>query len=87
MRALETGRKRTSGELFWPVSQLSCNAKKSTTTTIKKKNKQTNKQKQKQPPNFLNRVEAIVVLIVLNCILCDARIYTATVLFNYRSSI
>ena len=85
MRALETGRKRTSGELFWPVSQLSCNAKKSTSTTIKKKS--TNKQKQKQPPNFLNRVKAIVVLIVLNCVLCDARTYTSTVLFNYRSSI
>ena len=42
MRALETGSKRTSGELFWPVSQLSGNAKKSTTTTIKKK--QTSKQ-------------------------------------------
>jgi len=44
MRALETGRKRTSGELFWSVSQLSYNAKKSTTTTIKQK-QQTNKNK------------------------------------------
>ena len=53
----------------------------------KTKQTTTKKQKQKQPPNCLNRVEAIIVLIVLNCVLFDARIYTATVFFYYRSSI
>ena len=47
----------------------------------KTKQTTTKKQKPKQPPNCLNRVEAIIVLIVLNCVLFDARIYTATVFF------
>jgi hypothetical protein len=47
MRALETGRKQTSGELCWPVSQLSYNAKESTTTTTTTKNQTNNNKKTK----------------------------------------
>jgi hypothetical protein len=47
MRALETGRKQTSGELFWPVSQLSYNAKESTTTTTKNQTNNNKKTKTK----------------------------------------
>ena len=80
-------RNRQKANLWWAF--LACFADILQCQKVNNNNnkKKTNEQKQKQPPNFLNRVEAIVVLIVLNCILCDARTYTATVLFNYRSSI